>query len=244
VKYPCLIVLLATLSATAQPWPSDDSSKFGLVGWWTFNEGTGTVANDYSGMGKSGYLTNSPLWSPGAIGSGLNFKAGSNSIAIFPAMTNPPNPVSICWWQNPIAAYNSATIRAIWGQKVLPTGPELSCQVYSDNNWYVGWNTSLDKRVALAASAANWITNAWHLYAFISTTNNSVLYMDGIGIATNASAPVTASISAPFMVGTYAINENGRSGLIDDVRIYNRALSAAEVAGLYWETASQWKQGP
>jgi hypothetical protein len=60
------------------------ANNLGLVGYWSFNEATGTVATDFSGRGNSGTLTNisAPAsatsgWGNGKLGAGLNFD-GSN----------------------------------------------------------------------------------------------------------------------------------------------------------------------
>ena len=50
-----------------------DSLQNGLVGWWKFDEGSGTVAYDSSGNGNDGNLTNGPTWATGKIGGALSF---------------------------------------------------------------------------------------------------------------------------------------------------------------------------
>ena len=45
----------------------------GLVGWWKFDETSGTVAYDSSGNGNHGTLTNGPTWTDGKIGGAINF---------------------------------------------------------------------------------------------------------------------------------------------------------------------------
>ena len=43
----------------------------GLVGWWKFDEGSGTAAGDSSGNNNTGTLTNGPTWTTGKIGGAL-----------------------------------------------------------------------------------------------------------------------------------------------------------------------------
>ena len=50
-----------------------DAILNGLVGWWKFDEGSGTVAYDSSGNGNDGNLTNGPNWTTGKIGGALSF---------------------------------------------------------------------------------------------------------------------------------------------------------------------------
>ena len=49
-----------------------DALLNGLVGWWKFDEGSGTVAYDSSGNGNDGNLTNGPTWTTGKIGGALS----------------------------------------------------------------------------------------------------------------------------------------------------------------------------
>jgi hypothetical protein len=51
----------------------------GLVGWWKFDEGSGTVAYDSSGNGNDGNLTNGPTWTTGKIGGALSFDGVNDS---------------------------------------------------------------------------------------------------------------------------------------------------------------------
>ena len=64
----------------------------GLVGHWTFDEGSGTTANDSSGNNNTGTLTNGPTWTTGKIGQALNFGGpndyvGAGNIAVTNAQT-------------------------------------------------------------------------------------------------------------------------------------------------------------
>ena len=53
---------------------NDINKISGLVGWWKFDEGNGTVAYDSSGNGNDGNLTNGPIWTDGKIGGALLFQ--------------------------------------------------------------------------------------------------------------------------------------------------------------------------
>ena len=45
----------------------------GLVGYWPFDEGNGTIAKDYSGNGNNETLVNGPTWTTGKVEGALNF---------------------------------------------------------------------------------------------------------------------------------------------------------------------------
>ena len=62
-----------------------DALLNGLVGWWKFDEGSGTVAYDSSGNGNNGNLTNGPTWTTGKVGGALSFD-GENDYVDVPSI--------------------------------------------------------------------------------------------------------------------------------------------------------------
>jgi hypothetical protein len=74
--------------------------------------------------------------------------------------------------------------------------------------------------------------NTWVLVTATINSGVATLYMNGAQVATG---PLSASLPtiAPLYFGTQYGTGAGVFGLIDDVRIYNRALSAAEIAAMY-----------
>src|SRR3989338_1050752 len=77
-------VLISVLSAVISLWVlcfnlvdvaliSKPPANLGLVGYWSMNENSGTVASDFSGNGNRGILTNGPTWVDGKRGKALNF---------------------------------------------------------------------------------------------------------------------------------------------------------------------------
>ena len=51
----------------------EDTMTRGLVGYWSFDEGSGNIAYDISGAGNHGTLMNNPTWSDGKVSGGLTF---------------------------------------------------------------------------------------------------------------------------------------------------------------------------
>jgi hypothetical protein len=54
----------------------------GLVGYWPFDEGSGTIAYDYSGNGNNGTLVNGPQWVDGKVGKALMFNNSGGRVEI------------------------------------------------------------------------------------------------------------------------------------------------------------------
>ncbi len=67
-----LILSMGLLGSTAYA-VFDPQKDPALLGWWSFDEGSGTVAKDGSGHGNNGTLNGGPTWVPGLYGTALHF---------------------------------------------------------------------------------------------------------------------------------------------------------------------------
>lgn len=91
--------------------------------------------------------------------------------------------------------------------------------------------------VVVNSTAAGAMTiDSWHFLVFVRSGTTTYIYVDSINKQTTANA-VTGALTAPnsyyFTVGSYQMgNSYFFPGVIDDVRFYNRALSADEVTDL------------
>lgn len=208
----------------------------GCVAWYTFNEGVGSNVVDSSGFGNHAFFTNQVAWTNGEVGRAVTFLATGRTNYVATPITNlASNALTISWWQNCTQTANNGAQKLIWSMSTAIFTREFSAQVFSDNNWYIGWNTSADQRIVVAATAANWPTNTWTHYALTTTTTNEIIYMNGVPFATNTVAVLAATNSgANLLIGTQK-NAGSLSfpGSIDDYRIYNRTLTQSEIKSIY-----------
>jgi len=58
------------------------ANNLGLVGYWSFNEGSGSVAGDFSGNRNSGTIEGNVTWTTGVRGSALMFGGGDSDVSI------------------------------------------------------------------------------------------------------------------------------------------------------------------
>lgn len=140
---------------------------------------------------------------------------------------------SVSWWQNTPTTYYSGLIRAPWG--ITTVSGEFSAQVYTDNNWYIGWrNGGTDTRVIVAASPANWPTNTDTFYIFTWSPAGSALYCNNVLVGTNAAAPALSNLASAFCIGRQGSSSSaGLAANIWRMRIHRRVLLPAERARLY-----------
>ncbi|MEK7384492.1 MAG: LamG-like jellyroll fold domain-containing protein, partial [Elusimicrobiota bacterium] len=211
----------ATTSAAAPPPPPSTAP----VGWWKLDEGSGASTLDASVNGNTATLFNSPAWTAGKLAGALNFDGVDDYVVAgvggLPAV-NAPQSISL-WYR---VAANAA------GQNlVVLRAPSSSAanQVMLTANGMMAM-TQWGGAVTVQAPAP--AAGAWHLFTWTWDGATHRLYLDG----SQAAAATTALQSGPVeqvYLGTYNGADELLSGTLDDVRVYNRALSAAEVQQLF-----------
>ena len=60
----------------------EDTLTRGLVGYWAFDEGSGTIAYDSSGFANNGTTTNGPSWTNGKVGGGMEFDGTNDYVDV------------------------------------------------------------------------------------------------------------------------------------------------------------------
>ncbi|HEX7898569.1 MAG TPA: LamG-like jellyroll fold domain-containing protein [Planctomycetota bacterium] len=209
----------------------------GRVGWWRFDESAGTTASDSSGAGHHGLLGGNPQWQPagGRIGGALRFD-GSGDFVIVPrtAALEPAGALTLSLWaniQSVSASFTDIVRKADGGSP----GYLLRWYHFDDHLQF-----RLDRNLQPPVYAADPQTtsgylNAWHHLAgtYDAAAGTSVLYVDGVPRAT-----VTGQVGALehtddlyFMWSDHG-GQLSLPGLLDDVRIYARALTPQEILTL------------
>ncbi len=201
----------------------------GLVVHWTFDGKDMDLSSstreilDRSGQGNHGdWLAHASTTVPGVLGQALSFDGVDDEINSINDI-NWPGAFSWSFW---IQTNDTAPDEMIgwtpWrycriGQGV--TSEKIACTVDGDE---IG---------ADAATAASIVVDGtWHHIVFTSTTNAQVIYVDGV--QEGSGSETAATTNASFSVGTRPFGGYSRS-LLDDVRMYNRALSQDEITRLY-----------
>jgi hypothetical protein len=238
-----LVVVLAALAITAS---SAGADAF-LVGQWHFDEGSGTVAADSSGYDNNGQLiAESGSALPGRVtgrfGTALSFNA-HNGVEVFsPSSSIQPGNVSVgAWVKNSgspgdyryiVAKGATGCVSASYG---LYTGPHGGLAFYVSHS-----NTQAGYVLSPEASTRVWNGN-WHLVAGSFDGGTLRLWVDGVevGSGTQFSGQIAyaPTNSNDLFIGDYPqqatpCQASGFSGAIDEVTVWNGALTAAQVAAL------------
>ena len=211
----------------------------GLVGYWTLNEGSGTTVYDYSGKGNNGTLNGSVAWvSGGKLGGYAIQTDGSTNYVSIPSRPS-VNSWTISVWGNATSLAN--TRNALFGViqygtlnfKVQTWGLEVT----ADGNSYVCTNSGG------YCGPATFATGVWYLYTIAcdSNTNKATIWVNGTFQSTQNGSPYSCSQLYNNLSPLYFGSGNSGftqsyAGMINDFRIYNRALSASEVQAIYSAT--------
>ena len=206
------------------------TSNPGQVGFWKMDEGSGTQLKDSSGWGNNGTFSGSPAWVPVATGFAMNFNGSTHGVVSDQMGLNATTGLSLAAWVKPNLLANQDLIsRATFGSV---DGYALS--LLSNGKASVHFNQAsfgdtyrLDSTTSYPTSGNTWM----HVAA---TYNGSTmrLYINGVE---EDSATGPGAIAANLLnvgIGGQANGSRRYRGDMDDARIYNRALTAAEVAAL------------
>lgn len=205
----------------------------GLVGYWTFDGKNivNGVVKDMSGSGNDGNTVNiasSTFYAPGKIGQAGDFdgvddrvQTGNNIIGT--------NPVSVCAWIYP---------RGLGGSNIgrIVDNNGLVLEVFSSNRLQL----SRDTNTHVVYSAVNTFSfNKWSHVCATVISNIANMYSNGVISGTpNQDLTTTVAGGSNLAIGNSPTLARAFNGIIDDVRIYNRVLSAQEIQQLYSMGAS------
>jgi len=205
----------------------------GLIAHWRLNETTGTVANDYVG-GSNGTLVNSPTWTTGKIGGGLQLaSASSQYVGINSTFGITDYPFSFSAWVNLSAEVSGVAVS--WADSAADNKYH-AIGVSMVSNVAVMWSRDTAGAETLTGgsvpSAGEWyfVAGTW------TSTTVRHLWLNASLVATGN--PVnTQSFQTRDRTAIGVLYDSSPalyfSGIIDDVRIYNRALTANEIAAIY-----------
>jgi hypothetical protein len=212
----------------------------GLVGWWRFDEGSGTMAGDSSGNGNNGTIYGA-TWVPGKYGQALSFDGVSSKVVSSELGFDSTVGTLECWvskpnWQEATPTPYSS-FRAILTDK--RDGNNFLNLHYRGSALVWEYQSGGSDVAVIVASTAIWPANSWHHVAAIYQANNFQLYVDGVLVGSDTSGATytlggTLAIGYGYIGGTL---QKIWDGVIDEVHVYNRALSASEIQ-------ADFQQGP
>ncbi|MDD5547845.1 MAG: prepilin-type N-terminal cleavage/methylation domain-containing protein [Candidatus Pacebacteria bacterium] len=211
-----------------------NSGDLSLVGYWKFDEGTGTSAYDASGHGNTGTLTNHATYGSAKVGSYAASFDGTDDYVNCgtDASLKITGSITISAWiypENLVSSSHYGIVKVAENVGSYQTAYALTIDWQNNIRFYKGLYADLINQAVGFGNDTWYHVAATHVFS----TSQTELYYNG---------QLVKSGTFAVYVPTYENNNplhiaNGTwgyfNGHIDDVHIYNRVLSAAEILALY-----------
>lgn len=215
------ISILFTLTAPLYAGLDDKS----LVLYLSFDEGNGGKAADGSVHGHEGELVANPDWVDGQFGKALEFDGTKGQYVMVPItdMLQLAEEFSVAFWVK-----RGDQIRD-WNYMVA--GGSLKWATIFNNAdsktyfWSTSGGTWAQKAVSTDVQPEDWV----HLAVTHDTGSEVVIYNDGKEAGGGAKPPVVDETDGSIMIGARHPGEEFFTGTIDEVFLFNRIITEAEV---------------
>jgi outer membrane protein assembly factor BamB len=222
----CLAVVIVVVIVVAEfaSAPASMAATTGLVAAYGFDEGSGTTVADASGNGNNGTIANATWAATGKYGKALQFN-GTSALVTVPdaASLHLSTGMTLEAWVNP------STVNGSW-RDVIYKG---------NDNFYLEATTPKSSRpdagMIAGGSYADAFgkkalpTNTWSYLTETYDGSTLRLYVNGTQVASTAHTGTIATSTNPLQIGGDSIYGQYFAGLIDEVRVYNVALTAAQI---------------
>jgi chitodextrinase len=194
-----------------------------LVAAYSFDEGTGTTVTDLSGHGNNGTIANAAWAATGKFGKALTFNGSSAVVTIPDAPSlHLTTGMSIEAWVNPSVAASD------WKDIVYK----------ANDNYYLEGATP-GGRPAIGVTIAGSATEAFggaalavNTWSFLAATYDGTtlrFYVNGIQVGSQARTGAITTSANPLQIGGDGLYGQFFQGMIDEVRVYNAALSTGQI---------------
>ena len=203
-----------------------------LRAWWKLDESTGTIADDTTGRAQDGTVDGA-AWIGGIDGNALDFDGSDDGVLVgSSAAITGSGDFSLAAW---VKVNPGSPLGTVIQQREPGASGHLGEYMLNVNadgtvNFFVYNNNAYQFDLTTAATLND---GQWHHLAAIRSGTTGRIYIDGIESA-SGSGTIQPLLARAVAIG-YDHRDNNKhyDGSIDDVRIYERALSAAEIDTLH-----------
>jgi len=226
----------ASESTTSYTSLTNSSLMNGIVGLWHLDEPAGTVAAnsiiDNSGQGNHGTPSSVTFGVPGAFGTAGLFTQTTTSQVATTASVAVGSAVTLSAWVNTLGA------QAAYQNIICKAANCASFQMYLNSattnlSFYSIGSGLITPAVPVPA-------NQWSHVSIVVSGGNALFYVNGVLQSTQA-ATINDLSTGVIDIGGYAAGNKNFNGSVDEVAIWNRALSAIEIQQVYQRGASRIK---
>ena len=206
------------------PSSPDCTPPAGMIGWWKMDDGSGTTVLDSSGFGNDGSIVNMTAnWVTGQVDGALEFDGNDGAVS---GIGDCPagNFTIACWAQD--TGGN--------GWKVMYSAQqEIWLGVDSGANAAIWMDVGGNGR-GVNTAASTWDQNTWHHVAGTWDGTDARIYIDGVEMPVSTYGAPRDPKARAGVIGAWSNDTDDENwfGLMDDVLLYDFALSASEISDL------------
>jgi len=212
------------------------------VGWWKFDDGSGTKAADSSGNRHTATLVNGVGWVAGKIGAAVSANAAYRRyVSIPPIDLSGTQAATVALWAN--RTYSTSGGHALFEATTNYTNSTAGFGFFPDDATCNGIQAALRGNLGYVANCYSQPpSGVWRHLALVfdksQTAGDEVkLYVDGVLQTVNRSLHASTNTNNfgnnPIYLFSRAGTTEFSSGMIDDLRIYNSALTAEQIQQIY-----------
>jgi len=212
---------------------TNEEFSSGLVGYWKFDEGSGSVAGDSSGNENTGTIYGAE-WITGVIGTAVNLNGVDNYVAVptSPTIAVSGTEVSLeCW----IKAATTIDDSNAQPTSIIDKGDEYGFQMNPSDGriWFVvvlepGPQTNWQ---GITTTRNSWIAGTWyHLAGTYDGSSLRIYVNEELQNSRSCSGNLLSPTPFPLAIGAHSLGyDNCFNGAIDEVKIYDYARTAEEI---------------
>jgi len=224
--------LTLALAAATGAWAQE-----GLVAHWSFDEGTGQVSRDLTGNGHDATIAGA-TWVPSPRGHALHLD-GADDVVTYADVDsmNLVGDLTLMVWVRTKAADGVGTNRLIFGDSGMGVQRNLNLRISSYNVIMFEWADG--KRNAILRADDDYLDGSWKQLTVVADSGamRATMYVDGEAVSSmRMPLPISQAPTPARMTGVWA--GGCLEGDLDDIRLYNRALTADEVRAAFESEAT------
>jgi hypothetical protein len=205
-----------------------------IMGMWLFDEGKGDIAKDLSGNGNDGELMNSPKWVEGKSGQALEFDGKANYVSVSDSSSlDVSTEASISLWAYINNFGTSSGDDVIIDKMCSDPKGAFEILLFSANELEGRFTLATGTTIRLGQGLGLTPTDkSWHHYASTFQSGEQKLYLDGKAVAEDSQTGTLIQNDLPIQIGKGVERDYHFDGLIDEVGIFNVALTETDIQNI------------
>jgi len=204
------------------------TTKAELVGWWRFDEGSGTVAHDTSDNGNDGTFNGDPQWVVGYFGGALEFDGSDDWLDCGNDPSLDLTTWTITFWLkvNENKNYNGFIIK---GNDAAENYEVLG---FADGSFHFPIQHTDGSRTYINTAAGVIVPDEWAHFAYsYDAAEGRRFYKNGSLIFEDTESGTPQASTVSLAIGNEQPMSRYVNGTMDDIRIYNHVLTEGEILG-------------